>query len=589
MNRSMRRAAGRAAALLLAGAVASYSAIWLSATYLAPDPELGFTLLGETLEVLEVAPDSAAENLGLKPFDTIVAVEGVEIASPIALHDAVRELDTGESVRITVRMGALGRLSSFDIPVVAGEEHSGASWLGTALGALASCYPLILLCIALPVLFRRPDSPAAWLWCSGMLGVVVALLPLSYIDLPPHLRGTMFGFRALFGALGPALLFSYFAGFPSPAPIADRLPWLRDAAVGAAALGGMIAGLWSVSNPQIVLSSAGRNGALLMSLSLLAALVLSALALAGNFAQPATGKDARVLEWQVAGALAGLPLLLLLSAWSKLTGESITLLSHGTWTPPVFASLSFPAALAYVSCNDAPQALPDAARAIGRRLLAGRGLLTIWSLLGLLLVTPLADAMHGGGASLEAALSLGVGLAAVWGWVGWRMRPTWERAIERRLFAEIHRRRSELESAADAIDRAENVDEITRLLAERIRAAVQPSSIAIYLSDGDTLVARYGDVEEELGRIRFDERLPEASPRPRARTFGEISEIVDFGPDCLIPIRAGAAALQGLVALGPHASDAPYSKEDRQLLIETAHRAGVAIDRLSSGVSAADR
>jgi len=583
MDQRLKRAAGRGAALLLGAAVACYAMVWLSATYTAPDLNLGFTLIGETLEIGEVGKHSPAENAGLKAYDTIVAVEGANIAAPIDLHDAARELNAGQYLRITVRKAALGGLSSFDIPLTEPEGVSSASWLGAAMGALVSCYPLLLLCITIPVLLRRPDSAAAWLWCSGLLGLVVALLPLSYVDLPPQLRGTMYAFRALFGSLGPALLFSYFAGFPSPSPIADRLPWLRDAAVGSAAVGGLIAASWCLSNPQVVLSAAGGNGALLMSVWLFAGFVLSGVALAGNFAHPTSEKNGRVLEWHVAGAIAGLPLLLLLAVWSKLSGQPIMTFSHWISTPSFLASLILPAALAYSTANDDPEEFPDAARAVSHWLLAGQGSFCVWVILGALLTTPLANALQGAGASTIVALTVGGSLWAAWCWVGWRQQPAWGRAVDRRLFADIHHRRTALQAAANAIDSAQSADEIASVLAEQIRDAVEPSSIAIYLAEGgDRLVVQYGDVDEGMEQIPLDEPLPQETKPGCECTIGEMTDVVDFGPDCLIPIRTDVTALQGLIALGPHASDAPYSTEERQLMIEAAGRAGAAISRLSS-------
>ena len=581
MEKGLKRAAGRGAALLLAVAVTCYAALWLATTYFPTEFDTGFTLIGESLVVGEVAEDGPAQKAGLKSYDTIVAVEGADITSPIELHDAIRELSLGDAIRITVRMGALGQLTSFDIPLAEAESASQRSWLALASSALASCYPLLLLGITIPVLFRRPDSAAAWLWCGGSLGIVVALLPLEYVAVAPQLRGMMFATRALSGSLGVGLLVAYFLDHPSPAPISDRLPWLRDAAIGTTVIGGLIAALWTISNPLVVLSSAGNNGALLMKLALFAGFVLSVVALAGNSASPASERDGRLLTWHVVGAAVGLPALLLLVAWSKLTGQPLTMHSHWIWTPPIFASLLFPASMAYATYSDEPEELPEAARAIGHWLLAGRGALALWALLGTLLIVPAADALHAAGSSLVVALAVATGCGAVWCGVGIRLRPAWGREIDRRWFTDVHHRRTALQSAADALESAENVDEITVVLAEQIRHAVQPSSIAIYLADGsDQLRVRYGDVGEGMEQIPLDEPLPEETRRSRQRTIGEMIDVVDFGPDCLIPIRN--KTLQGLIALGPHASDAPYSKEERQLMVEAAGRAGAAITRLSS-------
>ena len=75
MKGQMQRAAGRAAALLLAAAVIGYTGVRVGATYFSQQLDGGFTLIGDTLEVGSLEDGGPAQRAGLKAYDTIVAIE----------------------------------------------------------------------------------------------------------------------------------------------------------------------------------------------------------------------------------------------------------------------------------------------------------------------------------------------------------------------------------------------------------------------------------------------------------------------------------------------------------------------------------
>ena len=162
--------------------------------------------------------------------------------------------------------------------------------------------------------------------------------------------------------------------------------------------------------------------------------------------------------------------------------------------------------------------------------------------------------------------------------------------IDRRFFREAYRQDQIFVALGEAIHRAADVPEISRLLSSQIDAALHPSAIfavsregpeefaVVYSSsqDGSRSVQEFGIPLAQVESLDSSLDVPSLSDAERV----QYAALEALGIELLVPIRGPNEGLIGLVLLGPKRSEEPYSGNDRRLLDTIAAQTGVAWENL---------
>jgi hypothetical protein len=560
--------------VLFTAVALAYSAVWMYSVRWEPAWNAGFEFDGETLRIATVEPNGAADFAGLKIHDEVISLDGEPVASQLELLDRMRDLKPGDAPRLTVRMGGLGNLSSYDVDLLPKETQTGqGSWLGAAARQIVWSFPLLILLVVVPVLYLRADLRNAWLMALFFLGVIAtAPLVSFYVQIPPGLRPMMMAFKVLAGGTAPALLYYFFAVFPESSPLDDRLPWLKTGWLAAASAVATPFALWILvaGADGLYRSELASFGFGLTAISWVAAFALGLLSLFSTAVESGSeiiSRKARIVAYGTAAALLPAVVLQLVSLFTGAPGY----------------------ALAAREVLDTSGLL----RRIARNLLVQRGSIGLLLVAGvvvglasrdwvsrLLQDKPRAAAVVG----ILCGLLLGAGtfVAARWG------HGRVVRQIDRLLFRKEYEIAQVLEGLAEDMRSITTGPELAAAIDQRLQRAFEPSSVAVYLAEDELLRVECGEVPSDLTEIPLDAPMLPAAPRKTddktqtGRPISKIDRVEQLGPDCLVPIGGGESGLLGLVVLGPRSSKEPYSGADRRLLAAVGQQAGSALQTLDA-------
>jgi sigma-B regulation protein RsbU (phosphoserine phosphatase) len=162
---------------------------------------------------------------GLRPFDTILTINGQPYTSRSVLLAQTRGSSPGGPMIVTYRRGSHGLVQSATIhlaPVL----PQKLSPLGIAGRLTFAVLPFFCLLIGLWVVFARPSNPNAWL-ILGILGYVEALFinPMQIVGsflLPVCLFWNVAAQTAM-----PVCLMFFGIYFPERSPLDVKLPWVK--------------------------------------------------------------------------------------------------------------------------------------------------------------------------------------------------------------------------------------------------------------------------------------------------------------------------------------------------------------------------
>ncbi len=164
-------------------------------------------------------------------------------------------------------------------------------------------------------------------------------------------------------------------------------------------------------------------------------------------------------------------------------------------------------------------------------------------------------------------------------------------ALDRQFFRQEIDAREMLLKVAEGVRHAESIEEVRDTLATAIERALHPESqVTAIAGSDDCLHAIDADVAP-LRRASALAQLVEGGDAPLDVAGAEPSIVGRLGePDrawlaatgaaALVPLRGSRGELCGVVALGPKASELPYSSQDRELLAAVGASGGFAIDRI---------
>jgi sigma-B regulation protein RsbU (phosphoserine phosphatase) len=589
-----------AAAVIAATAV--YSVAWMYYTSTDPRARLGVTPMhrARTADLLltAVEPGTPAARAGLQPGDRIVEINGRRLDTPNPFFDAVTRGRPGDAVSLRVERGPDQSFTAH-ASLEPRPPQPARPRVQVFVEWLLRFYPAAFLIVAAVVLLQRPRDRTAWLLALLFISLIAAA-PIDEDELHPALRRFALSFRMLSGLM-PALVYCFFAVFPSRSPIERRAPWLKHVllvptVVVVGTLMAMVGRAQSFAPLQrIVESPVWRVLGPLLILYWCLTIALGLVSLVMNNLRAPDAESRRRTRVIVWGMVVGLtPISVVQTIGAVLGVDPYSGMPFWIWATAVLLLFLIPVSFAYAVIRYRVLEIPVLLKRSARYLLVQRGFVVLLFLLSAGVTVALAvelplllPARADGAAPVGLITGAGLGVALAWG--GALLHRRFTERIDRAFFRNAYDARRVLEHLAVRAGRAAGREELAALLARSIDEALHPASQTIYLErDGDSLEAFHGTPPATLQQISrnlpdLDEIALEGGPivrRPDASRASGFGALDALGAECLSPMIGRDERIAGLLALGPRLSEEPYSSEDRRLLATVCNQAGLALDSI---------
>lgn len=537
---------------------------------------------------------------GLKPFDTVLTINGQPYTSRSMLLGQIRSTSPGDTMSITYRRGADAAIRSTSIRLAA-VQYRKRSPLENAINVVVPVLPFFCLLLGMWVVFARPRNLNAWL-ILGVLGYFNALIINPTLITGPYLLVVALIWNIVAQSAMPICLMFFGVYFPERSQLDIKLPWVK----------------WFIAIPLMLLTSTdfiANYGDMWSFASIswiapyifdinIAENILSALAISWFFFNlgpkigQATGDARRRLRILYFGASIGLTpfFLVLLYCLYKRTdfGQGIP-----EWVniAVFFILLLFPLSLAYVVVVQRAMDLRIIIRQGTRYAFARESLTMIRVALAIWMAFSLNDFFrhpdHQRNDIIRIFLIIGVFFA-----FRFLLSNRLQKMIDQRFFREAY---STEQLLSELSDEARNFTEVTPLLetiTRRLGSTLHIDRIAVFLRSGDTYHLELATGMPMVAGAAQIFSLPAASTTittlSRAKapanvyrddpsswlidaTDAERNALNDLSTELLVPLP-GRTRLAGVIALGPKSSQEPYSKTDRQLLQTIASQTGLALE-----------
>jgi phosphoserine phosphatase RsbU/P len=596
-----------APAMLFALAAIFYSGFWIFYSMRGVPVELGFDntyIARERCQLVRsVVRGSPAERAGLKPGDRIIRIYGDTLEAEDSLTRVWVQHKSGDAVDLTVQRAGTAVPLVIHATFRASSSTSSEAGLAHHLGQdVTNLFPVAFLTVGLAVLFLRLEDPNAWI-LALMFGSFIAIpgFPDSFMVLPPSLRLVAVAYRGFFNNMVAAFFYFFFAIFPTRSPLDRHLPWLKWFALvaGAAlALRVSLQGTNASLGVAVGALSVGyeRLAVLLFNYGLL---VLGFVSLTWNAVSVESSEARRKIRVILWGTLVGVVPATLAVGANDFFGFHMTLSLAATI---VLLLWLFPLSFAYAVVKHRVLEIPVLLRRSARYLLVQRGFVFLLVLLSG--GVSLAFALYFGryvqpltGAAAPGGIALGTVFGTLLLWSGARVHKDVGGRIDRAFFRNAYDARLILEDLLEKTRTATDRNQLAALLGHHVKQALQPSSLAIYLENGEGQLAEFsGAVPREFTTISgTDPTLVKLARHGRPWDIsGEGSKDMPTGlsflrPDCLVPVQGRDGRLVGVVALGSRLSEEAYSNEDKHLLASVAGQAGIALESIRLGEKIAER
>ena len=530
---------------------------------------------------------SSADTSALRDDDEVVALNGQqmtnEVQLSIALEKTFEQLPPGDSYTLMVRRA--GEMQQLTL-----RTARRALWTKIADIIYWLCLAVFPL-TGLIVFWLKPDNKQAvllalmlatcWQWGPSPQRLATVI----FFGHPSWLVAALL-LALIIGRGFAPIFFHFFSVFPRPTPLLSRFPrvefylYLPFLVIGVPL--GAIELFARATNQDHgfggwgSLSSLGRFGALIFLLYLVGGLV----SLVVNYSK-ADRLARRKLRVVLVGTLAGLlPYFLLIVAMIVFNPSFSSSLQVAFFA----ASLLFPLIpLSFAYAIVRHQVIPVSL--IIRRgiqyLLARNGLRVLIALpvAGLVLTIvanrhrPLDEILFRNSFYfyLLAAAAVAVGLVS---------RKRLSTAIDRKFFREQYNQDQILRELIDDVRKADSVNEMSRLVSQRVDAALHPEQLYLFYREFEhrdlSLGYSSGGTGEELRipeqfeLLRFIEYQGGAVdfPFPQKTNLpqNEKDWLSQLGTKLVVPMTGTDNRLAGLFLLGEKKSEVPYTASDRQLL-----------------------
>lgn len=620
-------------AILFAALAATYSILWVTHLKFAR-PQPGFTnyeysAAARSLRVGAVLAESPAEQAGLRPGDHIVAIDGQKLESLRPFYESII-IGRKDIVELTVHdpssPAGLRQLQLRLHSVKPAPKRT--TRLEDLLGVPIGYYPLGFLVVGFGVLMLRPDDRNAWL-LALLFGGFVAGGPLFEGAIPPSLRGFAVFYKIITCWSSVALFYYFFAVFPSPSPLDRKLPWLKYVLLAAAIITTVPIGFrcliadgslplyiddhwpgttmltWLLAAQTGLPSPASYRwpspGFVFFGFFLGATTLGLVSLISNNFlsGDAQVRRKAHVMAWGtvigvvpvtlvIGATIMGGPVRVPLVLW-----QACVLLLSSVW----------PLSFAYAVVKHRVLEIPVLLKRSARYLLVQRGftilLLALW-LAAIRLFTFAVSGLVGTFSNAVLTLSLVFGIGLVWISAPLVKRGT--QRIDRAFFRSAYDARQILESLVEETRMVRSREELAVLLGGKIKQALHPDLVAVYLSDSDGQLRVYPDASPtkfqplpsgtpllgELARRKEPWEISDLAARLSMPNSG-LSIFAPHHPECLVPILMRDGSLTGLLVLGTRLSEEPYSREDKRLLSAVAAQAGTTLENMRLAEDMAER
>jgi len=536
---------------------------------------------------------------GLKPYDTILTVNGQPYTSRNMLLGQTSRSSPGDTMAVTYRRGADGPVKSATIQLapVRIKNLSGFA----IIRLLFVILPFFCLMIGLWVVFARPRSPHAWL-IFGILCYFEALFINPTEIVGPFLLPLSLFWNVVAQTAMPLCLMFFGVYFPERSPLDVKVPWVKwliaipILALAPTDLIYFYGEMWSFASirwltPYLYPINVIEN-------------VISALAITWFFLNlgpkigQATGDARRRLRILNYGTSIGLAPFFLLLVYSLYKGGDFGQ-DIPQWVDLTVFSilLLFPLSLAYVVVVQRAMDLSIIIRQGTRYAFARESLTILRVVLAIWLAFSLNDFFRHPDHQRSDIIRIFC-IIAIFFAFRFVLSKRLQQWIDLRFFREAY---STEQLLSELSDEARNFTEVAPLLetiTHRLSSTLHIDRIAVFLRSGENyhLQLATGMPMVPGGAQLFS--LPAASttitnlsrdktPANVYRddpsswlidaTDAERNALNDLSTELLVPLP-GRARLAGVIALGPKRSEEPYSKTDRQLLQTIASQTGLALE-----------
>ena len=537
---------------------------------------------------------------GLKPFDTILTINGQPYTGLNVLLAQTRAFLPGDPMTVTYSRGAHGPIQSTTIrlaPVL----PQKLSPLGIAARSTFALLPFVCLLIGLWVVFARPRNPNAWL-ILGILGYVEALFINSTQIVGSFLLPISLFWNVAAQTAMPVCLMFFGIYFPERSPLDVKRPWVK----------------WLIAIPILLLSLTDllyfygemwNFAAIQWLVSYLnpinvAENVLSFCAVTWFFfnlgpkIRQATGDARRRLRILYFGTCIGLTPFFLLLLYSIYRGSDVGQdIPQWVDITAFVILLLFPLSLAYVVVVQRAMDLSIIIRQGTRYAFAREALTTVRVVLAIWMAFSLNDFFRHPDHQRSDIIRI-LCIIAIFFAFRFLLSKRLQQWIDQRFFREAY---STEQLLSELSDEARNFTEVAPLLetiTRRLGSTLHIDRIAVFLRSGENYHLQLATGMPMVPGAAQYFSLPAASTTitalSRAKapanvyrddpsswlidaTDAERNALNDLSTELLVPLP-GRTRLAGVIALGPKSSEEPYSKTDRQLLQTIASQTGLALE-----------
>jgi sigma-B regulation protein RsbU (phosphoserine phosphatase) len=522
----------RVLAAVFAAVTLLFSVLWMYYARANPSAELGigFKYMPESraMRITLVWENGPAARAGLREGDLVLAVNGNNLDRFANYFDAVPQGQPGDVVTLLVQRPGVD--APFTLTAVLGEYLSrlrARSWAETAALELINYYPLVFSVVGLVVLGLRLDDRNAWL-LSLLFGGFIAGVPVLHLEglIPPAMRGLAVAYKVALTALLPGVFCFFFAVFPAPSPLDQRVPRLKGILLGVSVALAAWLGGWALtsggSQPLLELAGAvgaewhftvqgailvpepGSLGAKLAGTYFLGGMGLGLASLFSNAFRAASAEARRKARLVLWGTMVGITPLLLLYFAAISSRRPFYLYPFWIWAPTVLISFLFPLSFAYAVVKHRVLEIPVLLKRSVRYLIVRHGFLGLTLLVSAAITYKFVNwfshalPVMRADMSLPIGMAVGVGFGILLTWAGTQAEKRFTERIDRAFFRSAYDARQILQELADRVRAVTSRDELASLLQQHIREALHPRTVAVYIEAGEDGILRPHGPAENL-------------------------------------------------------------------------------------------
>lgn len=601
------------------------------------EPKNGRLVVQSVMEADPFGRKTLAARAGIRPGDRILQFE-TEKGTILPMRNLVQFSDALRAVRehpdftiVVEREAQAGTTAQLRLPVHRAAEPW--NWKEFLVAQVWTFFlPLVAIVTGFFIGFSKPEDDHAFLACLLFVSMSAIVTVSAYL-LPPGWREFSRIYETTCNVFLPYLFMRFFLLFPSPSWIDRKAPWLKKLLLGFTILlwiAYLIVGyalyysLELLESIQIYMKPVGVG----FSVIYVSMLLIGVCSLILNTFRKQSADEKRKMIILLAGVVAGF----LVPA--ALCVVLLTTKNNSLWLISAIALTlaAFPASFAYVVVRH---------RVLGIRFILRRGLQYLFIsrgfwvaesiiifLLLYFLARPILIRMLPVAPPLLLTFLIGATTLVLFSTLR-RINEPVMRAIDRRFFRQAYDAHEILTELSEAVGRhAANPAELLRLITNRITRSLCPDRVAIFLKGYD-IVDDETAGERRLHRMKTDQyfcvwiqhgdrddppqlsqhAFPENAYVPPYIESLESSEALDVyiedprswahalvkangsqehwiqeremlmgvGTRLVLPLRVGDRT-SGFLSLGEKLSEEPYSKEDKNLLMNVAQQAAVALD-----------